>query len=101
MLCPPRRRPQWEQCQLVGPEHPGGIATFGKRISSLDPVREASQCSRNPIVPALAPLQGTIRVGSSDDPSAFRPSQDIYTVSAQPWDSMDPALPKCPRMPPR
>src|SRR4051812_27520800 len=41
----------------------------------------------------------TIRVGSLEDPSEFRPSQDIYTVSAQPWDYMDPALPKVPMLP--
>ena len=40
-----------------------------------------------------------IRVGSLDDPSVFRPSQDIYTASAQPWDYMNPALPKSPKLP--
>jgi len=41
----------------------------------------------------------TIRVGSLDDPSIFRPSQDIYTSSAQPWDYMNPDLPKAPKLP--
>ena len=41
----------------------------------------------------------TIRAGSLDDPSKFRPSQDIFTVSAQPWDHMNPELPKVPRLP--
>jgi hypothetical protein len=41
----------------------------------------------------------TIRVGSLDDPSAFRPSQDIYTASAQPWDYMNPDLPKSSKLP--
>lgn len=50
-------------------------------------------------LPGSVPDLVTIRVGSLDDPSEFRPSQDIYTASAQPWDSMDPALPKCSRMP--
>jgi len=36
----------------------------------------------------------TIRAGSLDDPSVFRPTHDIYVASAQPWDAMDPALPK-------
>ena len=35
-----------------------------------------------------------IRVGSLDDPSSFLPSKDIYTASAQPWDYMNPKLPK-------
>ena len=41
----------------------------------------------------------SIRVGSLDDPSVFRPSQDIYTASAQPWDYMNPALPKSSKLP--
>ena len=32
--------------------------------------------------------------GSLDDPSWFVPEKDIYTASAQPWDLMDPRLPK-------
>jgi len=36
---------------------------------------------------------------SLDDPSWVRPARDIYTASAQPWDHLDPALPKFPRMP--
>jgi hypothetical protein len=41
----------------------------------------------------------TIRVGSLDDPSKFQPSRDIYTASAQPWDYMNPELPKSPKLP--
>ena len=41
----------------------------------------------------------TIRVGSLDDPSVFRPTLDIYTSSAQPWDCMNPTLPKSPKLP--
>ena len=36
-----------------------------------------------------------------DDPSWFRPAVDIFTASAQPWDVMDPALPKFEKMPSR
>jgi hypothetical protein len=36
----------------------------------------------------------TIRVGSLDYPSDFRPAQDIFTASAQRWDYMNPDLPK-------
>ncbi|MEM7251632.1 MAG: GFA family protein [Pseudomonadota bacterium] len=39
--------------------------------------------------------------GSLDDPSQFKPSRDIYVASAQPWDVMDPALPKDEGMPER
>ena len=41
-----------------------------------------------------------IRVGSLDDPSGFRPEADIFVKSAQPWDHMDPALPKYATYPP-
>ena len=41
----------------------------------------------------------TIRVGSLDDPSIYRPNRDIYTSSAQPWDYMNPSLPKFPTYP--
>jgi len=40
-----------------------------------------------------------IRVGSLDDPSTFRPTQDIYVSSAQPWDYMNSALTKVPKLP--
>ena len=41
-----------------------------------------------------------IRVGSLDDPSGFRPEADIFVKSAQPWDHMNPALPKYATYPP-
>jgi len=50
-------------------------------------------------LPGSAPEIVTIRAGSLDEPSAFRPSQDIFTSSAQPWDHMDPDLPKAVRLP--
>lgn len=40
-----------------------------------------------------------ITAGSLDDPSRFTPSMDFFTSSAQPWDHMDPALPKFPKQP--
>jgi hypothetical protein len=40
-----------------------------------------------------------IMAGSLDDPSWFRPQADIYTASAQPWDYMNPNLPKFPGLP--
>ena len=38
-----------------------------------------------------------IYASSLDDPSDHRPTMDIFTSSAQPWDHMDPALPKYPK----
>lgn len=55
--------------------------------------------------PVLAKSSGMpglviVRAGSLDDPSWFRPGMDLYTSSAQPWDYMNPELPKFPKMPP-
>jgi hypothetical protein len=41
-----------------------------------------------------------LRVGSLDDPSGFRPDADIFVKSAQPWDHMNPDLPKHQTYPP-
>jgi hypothetical protein len=35
-----------------------------------------------------------VYAASLDDPSLHRPTMDIFTSRAQPWDHMDPALPK-------
>ena len=40
-----------------------------------------------------------LRAASLDDPSWYRPTMDIFTASAQPWDYLNPALPKAPKMP--
>ena len=40
-----------------------------------------------------------IRAGSLDDPSWFKPAYDIWTSEAQPWDCMNPALPKFEKYP--
>ncbi len=41
-----------------------------------------------------------LRVGSLDDPSAFRPEAHIFVKSAQPWDHMHPELPQHQTYPP-
>lgn len=40
-----------------------------------------------------------IMAASLDDPKQFQPGMDVYTSSAQPWDHMNPALPKFLKMP--
>jgi hypothetical protein len=45
------------------------------------------------------PRLALITAASLDDPSQFRPAMDFYISSAQPWDHMDPALPKFAHMP--
>jgi len=42
-----------------------------------------------------------IRAASLDDPSWFRPTADVWTSSAQPWDLMDSTVPKFSRGRPR
>jgi hypothetical protein len=37
-----------------------------------------------------------VRVGSLDDPSHYSPALDIFVASAQPWDHLNPELPKFP-----
>lgn len=49
--------------------------------------------------PPIPELMG-ITAGSLDDPREFQPIMDIYTDSAQPWDYMNPDLPKFAKMPP-
>jgi len=45
------------------------------------------------------PQLAIVMAGSLDDPKQFQPGMDVYTSSAQPWDHMNPALPKFPKMP--
>jgi hypothetical protein len=42
-----------------------------------------------------------VTAGSLDDPSWFRAQMDLFVTDAQPWDQMDPALPKYEFYPPR
>ncbi len=49
--------------------------------------------------PSMMPDVVGIRAGSLDNPSLFQPSMDVYTSSAQPWDYMNPDLPKFPKAP--
>ncbi len=45
-----------------------------------------------------SPVFVEIRAASLDDPSWVQPAVDIYTGRAQPWDSLNPALPKFPQL---
>ena len=40
-----------------------------------------------------------IKPASLDDPAWFKPQLDIFMEVAQPWDHLDPALPKLAKMP--
>lgn len=42
-----------------------------------------------------------IAAGTLDDPSLYKPQHEIWTSDAQPWDAMDPKLPKFEKYAPR
>ena len=46
-----------------------------------------------------SPFVGVL-ASSLDDPGLFKPQMDIFVSDAQPWDQMDPAIPKFERYPP-
>lgn len=54
------------------------------------------------IVSMPGSMQGLIgvRVGTLDHPEIFKPAADIFTKSANPWDHMDPNIPKFKEYPP-
>ena len=41
-----------------------------------------------------------LQAGSLDDPTIYRPTMDVFTSSAQPWDQMDPKVQKHTEGPP-
>lgn len=43
----------------------------------------------------------SIRAGTLDDPSLYRPKADVFVSQAAVWDAMDPKLPKFDRWPPK
>jgi hypothetical protein len=58
----------------------------------------------SPVVARFTAMPDLVGVpaGSLDDPSRHKPAVDVFVASAQPWDYMDPALPKfsqAPRVP--
>jgi hypothetical protein len=42
-----------------------------------------------------------VTASSLDDPSGFQPQYDIFTSHAQPWDLLNPAIPKHEEYPPK
>jgi hypothetical protein len=51
------------------------------------------------VKPARLPDSIGIHAASLDDPTVHRPTIDIFTASAQPWDHMNPGLKKLPQGP--
>jgi hypothetical protein len=50
---------------------------------------------------AVMPEFFTVHAASLDDPSRFKPQAVTYTIRGYEWDTLDPALPKFEKMPPR
>jgi hypothetical protein len=85
------------------PGHPGEPKLYVKTGDSGNQVTRAfcpeCGCMLFLQVSARPDLVG-IRVGTLDDPSWFRLEADIFVKSAQPWDHMNPDLPKYATYPP-
>ena len=74
---------------LKGGKHKRGFcAQCGSRLTGAE--------SETPMPGAIVGFVA----GSLDDPSWFGPQMDIFTSDAQPWDQMDPAIPKYENYPP-
>ena len=81
-----------------------GDPKFYRKVSdSGNPIKRGfcSGCG-SPVVVRVPhrPTLVIIHAASLDDPSAHKPTMDIFTASAQPWDRMDPDLQKFAAMPP-
>jgi hypothetical protein len=50
--------------------------------------------------PAALPGLVGIKAASLDEPARYQPGADMYVSSAQPWDCMNPDLPKFAKAPP-
>src|SRR5207249_8756960 len=66
-------------CEMGGKTHRGFCPECGSPIQ---------------VKPDAVPQFVAIRTASLDDPSSFNPQVDVWTSDAQPWDRMNPALPK-------
>jgi hypothetical protein len=91
------------------------VPAAGFRITKGEPrLYVSASDARNQVTRAFCPECGCplfirvssrpdivgLRVGSLDDPGEFRPEADIFVKSAQPWDYMNPELPKHQSYPP-
>jgi hypothetical protein len=67
------------------------VAASGNRMHrSFCPECGSLLFVRNSGFPAIRPVAAT----SLDDPGIFKPEKDMWVSDAQPWDIMDPKLPK-------
>jgi hypothetical protein len=72
------------------PKYHASIAESGNRVAR----GFCPECGSPVVATQAAYPIFVIYASSLDDPSGHRPTMDIFTSRAQPWDHMDPALPK-------
>jgi hypothetical protein len=81
----------------------GVLKIFHSTADSGNPIKRGfcPECGSS-ITYGSSAFPGAIFVtaGSLDDPSWFKPVMISYASSAQPWDRLDPALPRYEEMPP-
>jgi len=81
--------------------------TTSKYISQgdngADITREFCGECGSPVVTRLSRMPQVVGIpaASMDDPSVHKPTMDLFTSCAQPWDYMNPDLPKIPEAPVR
>ncbi len=75
------------------PKYHTSVADSGRRVSrGFCPECGSPVVAKNEAYPIFF-----IAASSLEDPSSHRPTMDVWTTSAQPWDHMDPSLPKYPK----
>ncbi len=110
---------QCRQCQKRSGTGHGSYLTFPSRqavklageASSWDVTGDNGNVKKHRFCPSCgtpvyltfsaAPDFFSIHAGSLDDPGRYQPQVVTYASRGQPWDQLDPALPKFEKMPPR
>ena len=75
----------------------GELARFEKLADSGNlATRQFCPCCGTPLFASSSAAEQylAVRAASLDDPSHFRPEANVWMDSAQPWDYVDPAIPR-------
>lgn len=71
-------------------EYPTQAASGNTLYRAFCPICSSALFGRNSGITAIRPVV----VATLDDPSWFKPKLDMWIADAQPWDIMDPDIPK-------
>jgi hypothetical protein len=81
-----------------------GHATHWEMVGDGGVVKRRSFCPTcgSPVYMTFPAMPGffVVRAASLDDPGRYQPQLICWTAAAQPWDKVDPHLPKFDKMPP-